>query len=219
MNTIPSSLVSRGNFAPTGAIFVLLAAAALFAVPSSLPADVRVGVSLGFELPHGYAEVRVGHDHYYTHRGVFYQHGPHGYVVVRAPRGAILRTLPPYCTRIYVGSAVYYRYGDVYYQPSRDGYVVVDAPVAEALPPVRPVEEYQSVWVGKEEFLFKNGQFFQKTPDGMVWVPAPLGAITRLLPADAQSVWHQGVEYFESGDVYFRKTPDGYEVVTAPWKK
>ena len=218
MNAIPSPLVSRNFFAPSRVILAGLAVAALLAVPA-LQADVRVGVSLGFELPHGYAEVRVGHDRYYTHRGVFYQRGPRGYVVVRAPRGAILRTLPPYCTRIYVGSAVYYRYGDVYYQPAREGYVVVEAPVAESLPPVRPAEEYQSVWVGKQEFLFKNGQFFQKTPDGMVWVPAPLGAITRILPGDAQSVWHQGIEYFESDDVYFRKTPDGYEVVTAPWKK
>ena len=109
MNAIPSPLVSRNFFAPSRVILAGLAVAALLAVPA-LQADVRVGVSLGFELPHGYAEVRVGHDRYYTHRGVFYQHGPHGYVVVRAPRGAFLRTLPPYCTRIYVGSAVYYRY-------------------------------------------------------------------------------------------------------------
>ena len=99
MNAIPSPVVFRNNFVPAGAVFALLTVAALFTAPA-LWADVRVGVSLGFELPHGYAEVRVGHDHYYTHRGVFYQRGPHGYVVVRAPRGAILRTLPPYCTRI-----------------------------------------------------------------------------------------------------------------------
>ena len=195
-----------------------LTVAALAAVPA-LNAEVRVGVSLGFELPHGYAEVRVGHDHYYEHRGVFYQHGPRGYGVVRAPRGAVVRVLPPYCTRFYVGTSVYYRYGDVFYQPSHGGYIVVEQPVAESLPPVRPVEEYQSVWVGQSEYLFKNGQFFSKTPDGMIWVAAPLGAITKNPPSDAQSVWYQGVEYYDSDDVYFRKTPDGYQVVSAPWKK
>ena len=127
--------------------------------------------------------------------------------------------LPPYCTRIYFGTSVYYRYGDVFYQPTRDGYIVVDQPVAESLPPVKAVEDYQSVWVGQAEYLFKNGQFFSKTPDGMIWVAAPLGAITKNLPSDAQSVWYQGVEYYDSDDVYFRKTPDGYQVVSAPWKK
>jgi hypothetical protein len=218
MNAKNPTLVLRNNFASAGVMLAALAAAALFAAPS-LKADVRVGVSLGFELPHGYAEVRVGHDHYYEHRGVFYQHGPHGYVVVRAPRGAILRTLPPYCTRIYVGPTLYYRYGDVFYQPVRDGYIVVDQPVVESLPPVRPSEDFQSVWVGQSEYLFKNGQFFAKTPDGMAWVPAPLGAVTKNLPSDAQSVWYQGIEYFDSDNVYFRKTPDGYQVVAAPWKK
>ena len=194
--------------------------AAFLAVPAAR-ADVRVGVSLGFELPHGYAEVRVGHDSYYHSRGVFYRRGPRGYYVVPAPRGAFIRVLPPYCTRIYVGPSLYYRYGDVYYQPMRDGYVVVERPVVEtqSLPPVKPAEEYQSVWVEKNEYLFKNGQFFTKTPDGMVWVPAPVGAITRDLPTDAQSVWYQGVEYYDSDDVYFRKTPDGYQVVSQPWKK
>jgi len=202
----------------SGLFLLALTAGSVFPVASAR-ADVHVGVSLGFELPRGYAEVRVGRDRFYTHHGVFYQCGPRGYFVVRAPRGAILRALPPHYTRIYVGSSVYYRYGDVYYQPVRDGYVVVDAPAVQTLPPPRPVEDYQSVWVGKQEYQFKDGQFFTKTPDGMVWTPAPLGAVTRDLPSDARSVWFQNEEYFESDEVYFRKTPSGYEVVAAPWKK
>ncbi len=218
MNANDKSLVRRSKLTSAGVICVILAAASLGTAPA-LKAEVRVGVSVGFELPHGYAEVRVGHDHYYEHRGVFYQRGPRGYMVVRAPRGAILRTLPPHCTRFYVGTAMYYRYGDVFYQPARDGYVVVDQPVADSLPPVRPAEEYQSVWVGTKEYLFKNGQFFTKTPEGMIWVEAPLGAVTRDPPPDAQSVWYQGAEYFESDNVYFQKTRDGYQVVPMPWKK
>ena len=218
MSANSQTLVLRDNFALTGVVFAILAVAALFAVPS-LRADARVGVSLGFELPHGYAEVRVGHNRYYEHRGVFYQRGPRGYVVVRAPRGAILRSLPPHCMRIHVGPTVYYRYGDVYYQSSRGGYMVVEQPVVESLPPVRPSEDYQSVWVGQTEYLFKDGQFFVKTPDGLAWVQAPMGAITKNLPSDAQSVWYQGVEYYESENIYFHKTPDGYQVVSPPWKK
>lgn len=219
MNANPTALSFRRNYTGAGVILAALAAAALCAAPALRAADVRVGVSVGFELPHGYAEIRVGHDHFYEHRGVFYQRGPRGYFVVRAPHGAILHTLPPYYTRIYVGNVVYYRFGEVYYQPVRDGYMVVEPPAMAAPPPVNPVEEYQSVYVGQAEYKFKNGQFFIKTQDGMVWVKAPIGAITVNLPPDAKSVWYQEVEYFDCDDVYFRKTPQGYKVVEAPWKK
>ncbi len=188
--------------------------------------EVRLGVSAGFPLPHGYAEVQVGRERYYYHRGVYYRPGPHGYYVVRAPLGARIRELPPHCSRLYLGGLWYWRYGDVYYRAMNDGYVVVDAPgvvgpptvVAAQPPPPVPVAE-QSVWVGQTEFIFKGGQFFKKTPEGLVWVEAPNGAVTKVLPADAVSVWYQGAEYFETDEVYFRKTPDGFEVVKAPWKK
>jgi hypothetical protein len=201
---------------------LLLAAAGTAAIAAStLRAGSRSGVSLSVDLPlpYGYLDVTVGREHYYSHRGTFYQRGPHGLMVVRAPRGAIVRELPPHCARIYVGNVVYYRYGDVFYQPMRHGYVVVDAPTMVNLPPPPPpATEYQSVWVGSVEFLFKDGQFFQKTPEGLVWMPAPVGAITKTLPVDATSVWYQEVEYFECDNVYFRKTPDGYQVVPKPWK-
>jgi len=209
--------VFRNRMIPTSVLLLTLTGASLIAPAAH--AEVHVGVAVGVGLPRGYAEVRVGRDRYYTNRGVFYQRGPHGYVVVRAPRGAVIRTLPPHYTRIYVGPTVYYRYGDVYYQPVRDGYVVVDPPPSSSLPPPPPAENYQSVWAGKQEYLFKDGQFFTKTPDGMVWVAAPLGAVAPNLPSDARSVWYQNEEYFESDEVYFHKTPAGYEVVAAPWKK
>ncbi len=193
--------------------------AALLTGPA-LRADshVDIGLSVGVPLPHGYADVVVGRDHFYTHRGVFYRRGPHGFVVVRAPRGAIIRVLPPHCARVYVNSVVYYRFGDVYYQAVPQGYVVVDPPTAVALPPPPPAPEYQSVWVGNTEYLFKDGQFFRRTQDGVVWTEAPLGAVTPTLPADATSVWYQDNEYFECDDVSFRKTPEGYKVVPKPWK-
>lgn len=201
-----------------------LLAIGVFSTTATLRADpqVRVGVSVGIPLPHGYAEVRVGHDNYYYHRGTYYRHGPHGYHVVRAPLGARIRELPPRCSRIYIGGLWYWRYGDVYYRPYNDGYVVVETPVVvnntPPPPAPAPVQE-QTVWVGQTEFVYKDGQFFRKTADGLVWVEPPAGAVTKALPADATSVWYQGNEYFECDEVYFHKTPDGYEVVKAPWKK
>lgn len=187
-------------------------------VTADLRADPRVdvGVSIGVPLPHGYLDVTVGREHYYTHRGTFYRRGPHGLMVVRAPRGAILRALPPHCARVYVGNVVYYRYGDVFYQPVPQGFVVVDAPPMPNLPPPQG-EAYQSIWVGQSEYLFKDGQFFLKSPEGPVWTPAPVGAVTKVLPPDATSVWYQDIEYFESDGVCFRKAPEGYKVVPQPW--
>ncbi|QYM78417.1 hypothetical protein K0B96_14095 [Horticoccus luteus] len=197
---------------------------------TSAHAEVRARVKVGIGLPNGFAEVHVGKDRYFEHRGTFYRPGPRGgYVVVRAPRGAIVHTLPPRYVRIYLGNTVYYRYDDVYYRPVAGGYVIVDAPTTTVVttpapttpaPAVNatPADDYQSVWVGPNEYLFHDGQFFRKTPDGLVWMEAPMGALTKTLPADAQSVWYQDVEYFECDNVYFRKTPDGYKVVETPWK-
>jgi hypothetical protein len=208
---------------PASFRIMLLAAAgsAALAVPA-LRADPRidVGVALGVPVPNGYLDVVVGNEHYYAHRGIFYRRGPRGLVVVRAPLGAIVRELPPHCARIYMGNVVYYRFGDVYYQMVPQGYVVVNAPAMINMPPPPPpAVEYQSVWVGQMEYLFKDGQFFQRTPEGLVWTAAPLGAVTKTLPSDATSVWYQDNEYFECDNVYFRKTPDGYKVVPAPFPK
>jgi hypothetical protein len=190
---------------------------------------VGLGLSVGVPLPHGYAEVSVGGDRYFYHRGTFYRSGRHGYYVVRAPRGCVIRELPPRYARVYLGGALYYRYDDVYYQPCPGGYVVVEPPttvVSVPAPAAAPVsaqpakgDDYQSVWVGDVEYQFHDGQFFKKTADGLVWAEAPLGAMTKILPGDARSVWYEDIEYFECDEVYFRKTPDGYKVIEAPWKK
>lgn len=190
---------------------------------------VSVGVSVGVPLPHGYVEVSSGRDRYYYHRGTFYRPGPHGYYVTNAPRGCVVRDLPSRYSRVYFGSSLYYRYNNVYYQSCPEGYVVVDppsttvvrvaAPAAAAVSVPAKDNDYQSAWVGDVEYQFKDGQFFKRTSEGLVWAEAPLGAITKTLPADSRSVWYEDIEYFECEDIYFRKTPDGYKVIEAPWKK
>ena len=210
-------------------VFGLTWFGSLWLADAKAESHVSVGVNVGVPLPHGYAEVSVGRDRYYYHRGTFYRPGRHGYEVVRAPRGCVIRELPPRYTRVYFGSSLYYRYDNVYYQSCPDGYVVVDPPstvvvqvpaAATAKPSVSAKEDdYQSAWVGDVEYLFKDGQFFKRTSEGLVWAEAPLGAVTKTLPGDSRSVWYEDIEYFECDDVYFRKTPDGFKVIEAPWKK
>lgn len=183
--------------------------------------EPRGSVALGIQLPRGAVSVTVGNDRYYTHRGVYYRPGPRGYKVVPAPRGVVVRQLPRSSVRIVIGSRTYYRYEGVYYLPRENGYEVVPAPAEVSAiassSAHAPVDEYESVWLDEQEYRFKNGQFFKPTPDGLVWVIAPTGAIIRELPEGAVVVWHDDIEYFDVDDVIFRKTPDGYRVVTPPW--
>ena len=228
-NTMPTM---KPNRLPLARLIVIAFTGACAVAASEARAETHVGIglSVGVPLPNGYAEVSVGNDRYYYHRGTFYRPGRHGYQVVRAPRGCIVHELPSRYARVYFGGTLYYRYDDVYYQPCPGGYVVVEPPVtvlnvpaSASVPATQPQpaksDDYQSVWVGDVEYQFHDGQFFKKTADGLVWAIAPLGALTKVLPGDARSVWYQDIEYFECDEVYFRKTPDGYKVIEAPWKK
>ena len=88
-------------------------------------------------LPRRHVAVRVGPRRFFYHRGTFYRRAPSGFVVVRAPIGAVVLSLPLGFLRVVVGGAPYYWYGGVYYQRVPSGYAVVEAPPqAEASTPV-----------------------------------------------------------------------------------
>ena len=72
----------------------------------------------------------VGGGSYYYHGGVFFASGPSGYVVVGAPRGAVVRVLPVGHTVVYVHGIRYHYYCGTYYTyvPQQEHYVVVEAP-------------------------------------------------------------------------------------------
>ena len=226
-------------------LLLALAGAGAFLIAPKAEASSRVGVnvSVGVPIPHGYAHVRVGRDDYWYRGGNYYRPGRYGRPVwVHAPRGAYVRHLPPSYSRYWHGNRVYYRYRDDFYQPYGDGYVVVEPPPTvvrqvtriEAAPPEthEPMgassnaigsqgapEETHVVWVGDVAYEYKDGEFFKRSPEGLVWSEPPVGAVAKSLPADARTVWHEDIEYFESKGVYFRKTPDGYKVVNKPWQR
>ncbi len=205
---------------------LLIAVCSPIIVESAVAAPrVELRGSVGFRLPQGAISISVGSQRYRYHRGTYYRKSKNGFVVTRAPRGAVVRELPHGYSRVIISGSVYYRYGGAYYRKEPRGYVVVDAPVVvhEEAPatssPDDPIGGYQSVWVGDKELLFRDGQFFRNTSEGLVWVVAPIGAIAGELPVDAISVWYEEIEYFDSDGVVFRKTPDGYKVVEQPWQE
>lgn len=201
------------------------ALATFFVSPASARPNVETEISIGFSLPRGSTTITVGREHYHYHRGNYYRPGRRGgYILVPAPRGARIRSLPYGYSRVIVSNRVYYRYNGFYYAEDPYGYVVVDAPIIESRPqdavtPKKrePSAGYQSVWVSGEVLLVKNGIFFKQTPEGLTWVKAPIGAVIAKLPTDAVSVWYRDDEYFDADGVYYKKTPSGFRVVEAPW--
>ena len=80
------------------------------------------------ELPKGYWTLRHGRSQYYYHHGTFYRRGPSGYIVVKAPIGAIVFGIPLGYHRFFIGGSLYFTYGGVYYRRAPSGYVVAEPP-------------------------------------------------------------------------------------------
>jgi hypothetical protein len=86
-------------------------------------------------LPHGYHTVWAGRKKYFYHHGDFYQSGPRGFIVVRAPVGAVVAYLPIGFTTVVIGGIPYYYYDNVYYQKGPSGYIVAEPPPGAPAPP------------------------------------------------------------------------------------
>lgn len=118
---------------------------------------------------------------YYYLSGMYYRPYDTGYVVVSAPLGAVVYSLPSGYTRIMIGSVPYYRYYDTFYRwdNRRSGYIVVDAPVGYAAQPVGSVTTVYQYQVGD---------------------------IALNLPAGTVQVIIDGRHYYEAEGVYFEPT-------------
>lgn len=85
------------------------------------------------KLPARHVKVVVGPRSYWYSHGVFYRHGPSGYVVRAAPVGARVKVLPVGFRTITVTGRPYHHYYGTYYvhDSKKDDYVVVEPPVEE----------------------------------------------------------------------------------------
>ncbi len=79
-------------------------------------------------LPPKHRKLMVNRTRYFFDSGIFYRRGPRGYVIVRAPVGAILAGVPVGSVTFSLGNTPYWYYGGVYYRRVPSGYIVVDAP-------------------------------------------------------------------------------------------
>lgn len=98
---------------------------------------------------------------YRYHKGIFYNKGPRGFVVVRPVRGVRIRALPVgHRTVVVSGANYYYYYGTFYTSVSQNEYEVVDAPegaVVDALP-----EGYEVLTKNDQEYYSLDGVYYQE---------------------------------------------------------
>jgi hypothetical protein len=98
----------------------------------------------------------VGGTPYYYYEGVYMQpQGEDQVVVVPAPTGAEISTLPSGAAEVTAGGVKYYYVNGVFYSQSGGKYVVVPAPAGAVVPMVP--QDAQDVVVGEETFKEFNG--------------------------------------------------------------
>ncbi len=110
----------------------------------------------------GHISIRHSGIHYRFHRGVWYQPRGKKFVVVRAPFGVRIRTLPTGYRRIIIGSRPYFYYYGTFYVKTSDPeteYEVIDAPIGaeiDALP-----DGYKVVVVDDYEYYLLDNTYYE----------------------------------------------------------
>ncbi|MBN1578106.1 MAG: hypothetical protein JW913_16210 [Chitinispirillaceae bacterium] len=95
------------------------------------------------------------HPHYSYRDGRYYRGGPLGRVVIPAPFGRIVISLPGVYRTIHVGPRFYYHCNGVYYIRHAHGYEVVRAPRIRFLP-----YHARRIVIGGDVFFFHNNVYY-----------------------------------------------------------
>jgi len=90
------------------------------------------------KLPRGYKRAWYNRVPYFYRHGVFYRPGLSGYVVVKAPFGAIVVSLPVGFQTIWVDDSAYYAYGGIFYKRVPGGFAVVEPPKTVEFEEINP---------------------------------------------------------------------------------
>lgn len=81
-----------------------------------------------FSPPRSFISITIGGGNFFYGSGKFYRRHDRGYVIVPAPIGAVIYTLPSYHRRIVVRGSVFYECDGVTYVRVANGYQVVEPP-------------------------------------------------------------------------------------------
>lgn len=79
-------------------------------------------------LPWGHAKTHIKNNKYFFYEGFFYSPSNLGYIIVNAPIGAIVATLPRFHQIFYWANQPYFYANNTYYRRHPNGYVVVPNP-------------------------------------------------------------------------------------------
>ena len=80
--------------------------------------------------------IHVGALAYLFVDGLFYRHGPKGYIVASPPLGAMITTLPPAAVLVTIDGQSYYTCSGAFYKQAPEGYVVVSQPTKQVNPEI-----------------------------------------------------------------------------------
>ena len=112
-------------------------------------------------LPPGHAIIHVGALAYFFLDGLFYRPGPKGYVVVPAPRGAVIPVLPAGATAVEIDGVLYYSYAGIHYRENADCYTVAQIPVRQA---DQEIAQGQQVVVNTAQLNVRSGPGMHSPP-------------------------------------------------------
>jgi len=94
--------------------------------------------------PNNFVSINLGGFVFHYREGHYYKkHGSH-YIVVEAPVGACISSLPFGYKRVYMNGGFYYTYGGIYYKKAPGGYVVVENPSYNYVKVQEPVKSQVS---------------------------------------------------------------------------
>jgi hypothetical protein len=181
------------------------------------------------QLPEGAETVELDGKTYYYKEGSFWQEAAGGgYVVVKAPAGAEVSSLPAEAAPETEGDVTVYQYDDLFLTKDTDS----SGRTIYRVEPQPPEEEIDSIPDGSPSFVadgetyhYVNFSFYVEFEEngkkGFVNGEPEIGAQTDKLPAGVTTVEEGGKSYYQFDTVFFEEVEDDkgkifYEVVGSP---
>ena len=128
---------------------------------------------------------------YYYAGGVYYRPSGSGYVVVAAPPGAVVYSVPTYTTVVYVGTTEYLYVNGTYYVPTTKP--------AEQPPPPDPTATASAQGEDPSDIpMIEKGEYNYEV------VAPPVGATVPYMPEEADEETIRGTKYFVYEGTYYK---------------